>query len=183
MARPPDARLDAVRRFNRVYTRRIGVLQKGMLGSPFSLAELRVLYELAHRERPVAADLVRELGLDAGYLSRILRRFQGDGLIEREPSEHDGRQQRLRLTDAGRAAFAPLETRQRDEVGAVTVGGERVALEGDAGVGRGDQAGAQDLGELRDQARISAHALRASSRPSRCRVPAGRRRAARTGRP
>ncbi|HET9316550.1 MAG TPA: helix-turn-helix domain-containing GNAT family N-acetyltransferase [Vicinamibacteria bacterium] len=116
MARPPDARLDAVRRFNRVYTRRIGVLQKGLLGSPFSLAELRVLYELAHRERPVAADLVRELGLDAGYLSRILRGFERRQLLERRPAAQDGRRSDITLTASGRRAVAALEDRSRAEV-------------------------------------------------------------------
>ena len=116
MARPPDTRLDAVRRFNRIYTRRIGVLQREMLGSPFSLAELRVLYELAHRERPVAADLVRELGLDAGYVSRILRGFERRKLLERRPAAHDGRRSDITLTAAGRRAVATLEDRSRADV-------------------------------------------------------------------
>jgi DNA-binding MarR family transcriptional regulator/GNAT superfamily N-acetyltransferase len=115
-ARTSDARLDAIRRFNRLYTRRIGVLQRGMLGSPFSLAELRVLYELAHRERPVAADLVRELGLDAGYVSRILRGFERRRLLERRPAAHDGRRSDITLTPAGRRAVGALEERSRAEV-------------------------------------------------------------------
>lgn len=114
-----DRRVEAVRRFNRFYTRRIGVLQEGLLKSPFSLTESRVLYELAHRGSCTAADLVRDLGLDAGYLSRILRGFDRGGLLDRQPSEADGRQTLLRLTDAGRDAFAPLNSRSREEIGAM----------------------------------------------------------------
>ena len=110
-------RVAAMRRFNRFYTRRIGVLQEGLLRSPFSLAEARVLYELAQRERPTASELLQELDLDAGYLSRILGSFEGRGLVEKRPSPADGRQILLRLTPAGRKAFAPLDARARREVG------------------------------------------------------------------
>jgi DNA-binding MarR family transcriptional regulator/GNAT superfamily N-acetyltransferase len=116
MARPPEARLDAVRRFNRLYTKRIGVVKEGLLGSPWSLAELRVLYELAHRPHPAAADLAQELGLDAGYLSRILRGFERRKLLERRPAAHDGRRSEITLTAAGRRAVAALEERSRAEV-------------------------------------------------------------------
>jgi DNA-binding MarR family transcriptional regulator/N-acetylglutamate synthase-like GNAT family acetyltransferase len=107
--------LDAVRAFNRFYTRQIGALGERLLDGPFSLTETRVLYELAHRDAPTATDLGRDLGLDAGYLSRILRRFDARGLVKRTPSPADRRQALLRLTARGRTAFAPLETRARDE--------------------------------------------------------------------
>src|SRR5581483_8295873 len=87
-----DRRIEAVRRFNRFYTRRIGVLREGLLDSPFSLTEARVLYELARRAGSTASALSRELALDAGYHSRILRGFEERGLIRRSPSSADGRQ-------------------------------------------------------------------------------------------
>ncbi|WP_201837639.1 bifunctional helix-turn-helix transcriptional regulator/GNAT family N-acetyltransferase [Microvirga zambiensis] len=105
---PTDDEIEQVRRFNRFYTRHIGLLSEGLLESEFSLTEARVLYELAHRSPVNAADLGRELGLDAGYLSRLLKRFTARGLIERTPLEGDRRQALLSLTDTGRAAFAPL---------------------------------------------------------------------------
>ena len=110
-------RIDAVRQFNRFYTQKIGVLHEGLLSSPFSLTEVRVLYELAHRERPVASELGKNLGLDPGYLSRILSNFKSKGFIASKPSKQDGRQSILSLTEKGRAAFAPLNERARDEIG------------------------------------------------------------------
>jgi DNA-binding MarR family transcriptional regulator/GNAT superfamily N-acetyltransferase len=112
-----EDRISAVRRFNRFFTRQIGVLREGLLHSPYSLAEARIIYELAHRDVVTAADLGRELGLDAGYLSRMVSRLGQQGLLDRLPSESDGRQRLLRLTPAGEQAFALLDQRARDEVG------------------------------------------------------------------
>jgi DNA-binding MarR family transcriptional regulator/N-acetylglutamate synthase-like GNAT family acetyltransferase len=112
-------RIEAVRRFNRFYTGQIGVLQEGLLESPFSLTATRVLYELAHREAPTAAELAADLGLDGGYLSRILRRFQKLGYVEKKRSDRDARRSLLELTRAGRRAFAPLEKRSANEVGSM----------------------------------------------------------------
>lgn len=106
----------AVRRFSRFYTRRIGVLGETMLDSPFSLTEARVLYELANRKNATAALLCAELGLDAGYASRMLARFAREGLIRKTPSRADARQMLLSLTAKGRKAFAPLDRRSHDDV-------------------------------------------------------------------
>ncbi|MCC6948120.1 MAG: bifunctional helix-turn-helix transcriptional regulator/GNAT family N-acetyltransferase [Bradyrhizobiaceae bacterium] len=107
-------RVDALRAFNRFYTRRIGVLEERHLQSPFSLAEARVLYELSQRKKCTATDVGRELGLDLGYLSRILRRFERKGLITRKASATDARQSLLQLTPKGREAFAPLNAKSQD---------------------------------------------------------------------
>jgi DNA-binding MarR family transcriptional regulator/GNAT superfamily N-acetyltransferase len=115
----PQERIAAVRRFNRFYTQRIGVLQGAWLDSPFSLTEARVLYELKQRAGTTATEIARDLGLDAGYLSRILRHFQKLRLIKKEISPADARQSFLRLTEHGRKAFAPLETRSNRDVAAM----------------------------------------------------------------
>lgn len=104
----------ALRAFNRFYTQRIGILDP-YLGSAFSLTEVRVLYELAHHAPCTASELVRRLLLDAGYLSRILRRFAAEGWLERTPAPTDARQQVLALTQEGRAVFEPLQQRSREE--------------------------------------------------------------------
>ena len=121
-----DRRVGVVRRFNRFWTRQIGVLGEGYLESPFSLTEVRVLYELAHREETTASELGEELGLDAGYLSRLLRGFEKHGLIHKRPSEADGRRRLLRLSARGREAFAPLDARSRNDIGAM-LGGMSIA--------------------------------------------------------
>lgn len=111
-----DKRIGAVREFNRFYTKQIGVLRDGLLRSSFSLTEVRVLYELAHRERPTAAEIAGELALDAGYLSRILHDFTRRHLIDKKPSATDGRQSLLALTSRGRKTFAPLDSRANQEI-------------------------------------------------------------------
>ncbi|RUX82602.1 GNAT family N-acetyltransferase, partial [Mesorhizobium sp. M2A.F.Ca.ET.040.01.1.1] len=116
---PGKERIDTVRAFNRFYTRQIGLLDEGLLKSPFSLTEARVLYELAHRDGLVASDLVRDLGLDPGYVSRLLKKFEERGLVEREASEADARRSSIALTPAGRQAFAPLNQDSHDQVRAL----------------------------------------------------------------
>ena len=120
MSKPElDERVRAVRRFSRFYTRKIGVLHDGLLGSPLSLTEGRVLYELAQREPVTASDIAGELALDAGYLSRILGGFDRQGLIEKRTSDRDSRQIILVLTDRGREMFAAINARSRDEIAAM----------------------------------------------------------------
>jgi DNA-binding MarR family transcriptional regulator/N-acetylglutamate synthase-like GNAT family acetyltransferase len=114
-----DQNTRAVRRFNRFYTRQIGILEERLYQSKFSLAEVRVLYELAHRSRATATELGKELGVDPGYLSRILRSFDRDGLIAKTPSPNDARQSHLTLTPKGRLVFAPLNTRSQQSVSAL----------------------------------------------------------------
>jgi DNA-binding MarR family transcriptional regulator/GNAT superfamily N-acetyltransferase len=108
--------VEAVRRFSRFYTKQIGLLQEKILRSPFSLAEARVIYELAHHEKTTATELSNELGLDAGYLSRILRDFNKRGLIDKGRSKADGRKKYLCLSENGQAAFAGINNRSRTEI-------------------------------------------------------------------
>lgn len=115
---PSAAAVKAVRHFNRFYTREMGVLDP-YLGTAMPLTEVRVLYELAHRKQPVASEIARDLGLDGGYLSRILRRFESQGWLSRAPHAGDGRQSVLSLTQAGHDAFAPLQQKSRDEAAAL----------------------------------------------------------------
>jgi DNA-binding MarR family transcriptional regulator/GNAT superfamily N-acetyltransferase len=114
----PAAQVKAMRAFNRFYTQRIGVLKR-YLDMDYSLTEVRVLYELAHRRHCTATELGRDLDLDAGYLSRILRRFEQRGWIAREAAAHDARQSILRMTDDGHAAFEPMQLKSRQETAAL----------------------------------------------------------------
>ena len=114
----PD-RIETIREFNRFYTRRIGVLHESLLNSHFTLTESRLLWELAHRDDLTATQLARELELDPGYLSRLLRSFKERGLIKSKRSADDARNQHLNLSAAGRRAFAPLDERSRADVGAL----------------------------------------------------------------
>jgi DNA-binding MarR family transcriptional regulator/GNAT superfamily N-acetyltransferase len=116
MASISVAQIARVRAFNRDYTRRIGVLADGMLDSPYSLTEARLLYEIAHRRGVTAGELAADLDLDRGYLSRLLKGFETKKLLVRTPSEQDGRRQHLRLTPAGVRVFAPLEERSQAQV-------------------------------------------------------------------
>ena len=109
-------RADTVRRFNRFYTRQIGVLQEHLLQTEFSLTEMRILYELGHRTDLTSADLCQALGLNAGYLSRIISGFDRKGLIAKSRSATDARAQQLQITEAGKAVLGPLEEASRDEV-------------------------------------------------------------------
>jgi DNA-binding MarR family transcriptional regulator/GNAT superfamily N-acetyltransferase len=121
----PASRIDAVRRFNRFYTRRIGVLGEGVLDSPFNLTECRVLWELAHvpaGQAVTATDLARALDLDPGYLSRLLGGMKQRGLIKSTRAKDDARHLHLALTAAGRRAFAPLDARSQADVGALLAG-------------------------------------------------------------
>jgi DNA-binding MarR family transcriptional regulator/N-acetylglutamate synthase-like GNAT family acetyltransferase len=117
MSARQSQRIAAVRRFNRFYTRQIGVLRRNYLDSPYSLGEMRVLYELAHGGARTASDIGRALDLDAGYLSRVLRNFEKLGLISRKTSEADARQSHLALTARGEKLFAPFEKRSQAQVG------------------------------------------------------------------
>ncbi|HEX9705353.1 MAG TPA: helix-turn-helix domain-containing GNAT family N-acetyltransferase [Gemmatimonadales bacterium] len=125
-------RVAAVRRFNRFYTKQIGLLHEHLLRSAFSLTEVRVLYELAHRRRSTATEIRAELGLDAGYLSRLVRGFEKRGLVRRARSPADRREHLLTLTPRGHAAFVPLEARSDAEIGALlhrlTPAGQRALM-------------------------------------------------------
>jgi DNA-binding MarR family transcriptional regulator/GNAT superfamily N-acetyltransferase len=111
-----EAKIDAVRRFNRFFTRKIGVLRDGLLHTPYSLTEARILFEIANREEATASDFSRELGLDPGYFSRILAGLERRGLVKKTPSEVDARQRILSLTPEGRDACYLLDTRSREEI-------------------------------------------------------------------
>lgn len=117
-----DDRVADVRAFNRFITRRFGILERGLLGTNHSLTEARVLYELAQRQEIETSQLLETLGLDSGYLSRLLSRLERQGLVAREPSEDDGRRRSLRLTAAGRRAYAELDKRSEQQVARIMEG-------------------------------------------------------------
>ena len=131
-----DDQIAAVRAFNRFYTRKLGVLDQQLLKSPFSLSEARVLYELANRENPAAKEIGIELGLDPGYLSRIIQNFDDNGLITRKPLASDRRQYRLGLTAKGRQAFAKLDRSSHDDVADMLATLPAAARTADRGDGR-----------------------------------------------
>src|SRR5260370_37405318 len=116
----PDlpARVTCVRGFNRFYTRALGVLDERLLRSDFALSEVRVLYEIGHRVQTTAGEIAKDLGLDAGYLSRILRGFEERTYLTRASSPADARQSLLSLTPAGQAVLAELELRSQEEIAA-----------------------------------------------------------------
>ncbi len=111
--------IDAVRPFNRFYTREVGLLRKTFLDTAWTLGEMRILFEIAHGDAPTASDIAAALELDAAYLSRLLRRFETGGLVSRTASKSDARQSHLRLTARGRAAFGPADKRQAEDVRAM----------------------------------------------------------------
>ena len=117
--RDRDQRIAAARRFNRFYTRQIGVLRKNFLDSPYSLGEARVIYEIASDKSPTASEIGRALDLDAGYLSRVLRNFAKRGLVERRVSAKDARQSHLALSPRGRKAFVLLDELSQRDIGAM----------------------------------------------------------------
>ena len=108
--------VDAVRRFSRFYTRIVGALDQGYLDSPYSLAEVRLLFELSNRDAPTATLLMRDLDLDAGYMSRLVQKLVRRRLVKRTRSATDGRESHLSLTATGRSAFAELDARTRTDV-------------------------------------------------------------------
>ncbi len=114
-----EPRAAAVRSFNRFYTKQIGLLQNGYQQSGLSLSHARVLYELSHRDRPTATELAKELGLDAGYLSRILQGFRKRGFVVRTPAQADGRQAHLSLTHKGRKFYGQIDAKTQAEIEAM----------------------------------------------------------------
>ena len=117
-----DAEVTAVRDFNRFYTNVIGLLREGLLDTPYSLTEARIIFELARADQTEAGRLRRWLDIDAGYLSRVLARFEADGIVSRSRSEQDGRRQVIGLTPAGRAVFAKLDALSAGQIRALLGG-------------------------------------------------------------
>lgn len=122
MMKRDDARIEAVRRFSRFYTQRIGLLSEGILESAYSLSEARVIYELAQRDVTTGTDIASELGLDGGYVSRILRSLERRGLISKSRSDEDRRRIHLRLSARGRQEFERLNSGSRAQIGSLLEG-------------------------------------------------------------
>ena len=127
------SRIEAVRHFSRFYTKRIGLLSEGILESPYSLTEARVLYEVAHTNARHPSELAAELDLDAGYVSRVLKRLERRGLVRRTRSAEDGRKVAIALTPEGRSAFEELSAGSRGQIdallGATDVEGQQRVVE------------------------------------------------------
>jgi DNA-binding MarR family transcriptional regulator/GNAT superfamily N-acetyltransferase len=117
-----ESQIAAIRGFSRFYTRKLGIIEPKLLASPWTLQEARIIYEIAQHDSCTATDLVQTLGLDAGFLSRTLQALQRCQIVARKPSRADRRANELALTAKGRAAFAELERRSHDEVGALLAG-------------------------------------------------------------
>src|SRR5258708_14989320 len=115
-ARPTGEAIDIIRSLNRRYTRQLGLLDNGLLGSEFTLTEARVLYELANCEESTATQIAGELGLDLGYMSRLIKKFARRRYIKRTRSPVDARQSRLQLNERGRAIFDPLDPAARHQI-------------------------------------------------------------------
>jgi DNA-binding MarR family transcriptional regulator/N-acetylglutamate synthase-like GNAT family acetyltransferase len=111
--------IDRIRGFNRLYTRQLGLLDQGLLGSEFTLTEARVLYELAKHGETTATEIAHELGIDLGYMSRLIKKFDRRRFIKRARSPVDARKSRLRLTKKGRTAFNPLDRAARSQIAAM----------------------------------------------------------------
>ena len=118
-AQPAGKAIDLIRGFNRLYTRQLGLLDHGLLGSEFTLTEARVLYELANHDETTATAIASELGVDLGYLSRLIKKFERRRYVKRTRSRVDARQSRLQLTEKGRAVFSPLDRAAREQIAAM----------------------------------------------------------------
>ena len=118
-AAPSAGAIDRIRDFNRLYTRQLGLLDQGLLGSEFTLTEARVLYELANHDETTATEIARELGIDLGYLSRLIKKFDRRRYLKRTRSRVDARQSRLQLTEKGRTVFEPLDRAARSQIAAM----------------------------------------------------------------
>jgi DNA-binding MarR family transcriptional regulator/GNAT superfamily N-acetyltransferase len=161
-ARSAGEAIDIIRSFNRRYTRQLGLLDRGLLGSEFTLTEARVLYELANGDDSTATEIARELGIDLGYLSRLLKKFGRRRYIKRERSPVDARQSRLQLTERGRAVFDPLDRAARHQIAEMlapmTLEQRSLLLSAMQGIQRLLEAGSE--GSQREQSRREPYVIR-----------------------